>query len=44
MPCSTGSRFDYNDCKCVESQVNRRYILSESRKEEPEPLPEELFK
>ncbi|XP_076252795.1 uncharacterized protein LOC143191506 isoform X2 [Rhynchophorus ferrugineus] len=27
-PCSTGYQFDYNDCKCVQSQVKRRYILN----------------
>lgn len=40
-PCSTNYQFDYNECRCVQSQVKRRYVLSESRKELAEPAPKE---
>ncbi|CAG9769469.1 unnamed protein product [Ceutorhynchus assimilis] len=35
VPCSTGYNFDYNDCKCVQGQFKRRYVLTEGQKEEP---------
>jgi len=40
-PCSTNYQFDFNECRCVQSQVKRRYVLSDIRKEQPEPVPEE---
>lgn len=40
-PCTTNFHFDFNECRCVQSQVKRRYLLSESKKEEPEAVSEE---
>lgn len=39
LPCSTGFQFDYNECRCIQSQLKRRYILTESRKEAMEAPP-----
>ncbi|XP_030766465.1 vascular endothelial growth factor A-like [Sitophilus oryzae] len=37
-PCSTGFLYDYNECRCVQSQVKRRYVINENRKEQPDPI------
>ncbi|XP_050299333.1 uncharacterized protein LOC126738175 [Anthonomus grandis grandis] len=34
--CSTGYNFDYNECRCVQIQFKRRYILAEIQKEQPQ--------
>lgn len=34
QPCSTGFEFDLNECRCIQSQLRRRYILN--AKEQPD--------
>ncbi|XP_066147010.1 uncharacterized protein [Euwallacea fornicatus] len=37
QPCSTGFEFDHNECRCIQSQLRRRYVLtSYTNKEDPE--------
>ncbi|KAL1509082.1 hypothetical protein ABEB36_003879 [Hypothenemus hampei] len=36
VPCSTGFQFDYNECRCIQNLLKRRYVLTGSRKEQPQ--------